>query len=395
MNTSKLTYNSPFYRVFKALNLKINVSGPLAYAKLIFPDGPITWKYALTEETAQFSTSGHRNARMSAADHEFLSPFKVRVGGNVMVPIMSFSIMATIMVASDPDLREQFNNRSFNATVPQFVNVIFNSLRGTERRGISAQLFYANDPDLLKHFNITGTIFDLDAVKDDNDMRDFLFSMIYGNLLPSYDLPMETFKIVSFNTEHFTVASIVFKYVNDTFQMFINPISTIKSINFMFDPTILEASIAFFCGVQAKSSESKLLDQGSFYTFFEMQINKQNFFPTMLSFFCERRTGYCNPNTVSNREKKSLRQNQNDTTTDIAMTTMSGTKNNNFNKAQDHIEMKLSYEYCKLLNNLYETSRPTFFKILRQGKLLSNLSKVFSTIQHNKTVNVSKPTGLL
>lgn len=395
MNTQNITFYNPAFRLLKQLQLKIVALGPFLYAKSLFSDGNEFMKFGLIEEAAQFSTSGHRNARMTAAEHPYLKHFSQIVGGNRMVPIFLISVIATILVAADPVLRSLFNQRHLGADTPNFVNSIFASIRGTERRGITATLTAAFNTIILKHFNLENTIFDVTHVATDVNKQDFLFSLILGTLLPSYQIKSEPFKVISYNTNHFTVSSIVFRYVNNTFNMFINPISTIKSIDNMFDPTIVEAYMSYFCGITCATIDDKELDLGSYYTYFEVSINKSNYFPILLSFFVERRSGYVNPATIRNSERKSLNSNSNGSPSDIAMASIASDKQQITN---DHnvSELKLSYEYLKFLNNIFEVSKPTFFKILRKDGLINQLPTVFKKINlTTKFLNVHKPTGLL
>lgn len=394
MNTQNIPFYNAAYRVFKQLQLKISAIGPTLRAFPLFVDAESFWKASIISEAAEFSTSGHRNARMTAAENPLLKPFAYVVGGNKMVSILTASIMATIQIAADPQLRSLFNQRFNGADVPIYVNTIFSSIRGTERQGITATITAAFNLPILKHFKLEGTIFDVSSVNDDPEKQNLLFSLALGSFLPSYQLKMEKFAVISFNTQHFTVGSISFKYVSNAFQMFINPISTMKANDFMYDPTILEAFMCFFCGITTTDFNNKELDQGSFFTYFEVQINSSNYFPIFHGFFVDRRPGFCNPNTMKNSDRKAQRQNLRDNQNDTAMATMSGVKNQT-GMIHNRAEIECYREYYRFLNNVYEISKPHFFKLLRKDRLHKDFSKVFKNINLSKEkLNVGKSTDL-
>lgn len=363
-------FNSPYVRNYDPILIKLSSHGPLYWVLNDKVDMNTALDKALFAETSWFSSSGHRNARMTAASDTYLAKFARKSGGYLMIPIYVVTFQVACLIAGSPTLRAEFNTKYPGHSIPTFVNNIMQTVRGTNRNGLRVELTDSFCTK-LQSAGFKGTIFDNEFVLSDNSAKSLVFSIATGSLLHAYELPLSVYTPCSLDTEHFTSGSIVVRKEADRLTFRMLPISTIKSNNNMFDPTLDEANAAIFCGL-IRYSDNFDLSVGVTNTYFVVNLDINNYFPTLLSLCAGKIEGFCNPTTF--KKPRNGKGGLNNVKTEpkdenTAMTAVTGIKINS-------LKSELTYETIKLFNNIYATSKPTFFKLLK-ANAITNLKQVF------------------
>lgn len=264
MKLDKIKFDNMFTKTLKFVEISCLFQ--------LFPDSLLNFypsmqsllQSMLNVEKILFSGKTSEDLRRMYLSSPFLKAFAV-TAGRKSIPILSITILASVVVFSDLGLREDFYSyMGANSRYLQPCVINNKSFRKCQKLGLTVNMKLQPGKTGVA-YSLQGTILDPNFLASNAQAKIFVFDLVKGELLSfAYGVKLVPFEPYSYTTDIAEVSSITTRYdiLGETF-MSILPFSNLKREGFSFIPNLGQATLACLYGFSHTDSSAKVLNMES------------------------------------------------------------------------------------------------------------------------------------